>query len=86
MIPLWVVIRIEPEGGRRLRLWLPLLLLWLLLLPLALVLLPVLAIWSAVRRVNPFPALGALCSVISATRGTRVEITQDRTVLLVRIV
>jgi hypothetical protein len=71
MIPVLAVVGVR--GRRNFRLWLPLFLVWLLLLPFALLLLPVLFIVALFVRADVWRAVGALFSVLCATRGTHVE-------------
>ena len=74
MIPCWAVVNIEPEHGRRLRLWLPLILLWIVLAPLAVLLIPVVAVGALVVRLNPVKTLGGFWRVFCALSGVRVEV------------
>ncbi len=88
MIPLFATIRVRHHGsGKRsgFRLWLPLFLIWLLLAPLVLVLLPIFIAACLVFRVNPFRAIGAIWSLLTALRGTHIEVDSARNAVLVRI-
>ncbi len=74
MIPFWAVVSIHPNGHRRLRLWLPLILLWIVLVPLAIVIAPFGAVAALAFRRNPIDALGSLWGVLSSLSGLRVDV------------
>ena len=86
MIPLFAIVRIARRSGRNIRLWLPLFLIWLLLAPLVLVLLPFLFAYCLFCvRINPFRACARIWGVLSALRGTHIEVTTQQDAVLVRI-
>ncbi|TDD05411.1 hypothetical protein E1292_17265 [Nonomuraea deserti] len=85
MMPQSVTVRVERPEGRPIRIWVP-------VLPVVLVLSPVVAlavlgaaVACLVYRVSVVRALGAGWRVVSALPGTRVDIEQDRTAVLVAI-
>ncbi|HEX4079634.1 MAG TPA: hypothetical protein VHX61_12270 [Rhizomicrobium sp.] len=81
MIPLLAVIGVK--GRWNFRLWLPLFLVWLLLLPFAPLLLPFLLIAALFIRADAWRGIGAVFSVLCATRGTQVEVaTRGHSLLL----
>ncbi|MEV4539834.1 hypothetical protein AB0J82_39285 [Asanoa sp. NPDC049518] len=84
-MPQVVTVRVNRPTGRPVRIWVP-------LLPIALVLLPVLvlaavvaAVAAAVYRVNALTALRTGWGVVSALRGTRIDVEHGRTAVLVAI-
>jgi hypothetical protein len=85
MIPFFAIVRIARRSGRSFRLWLPLFLIWLLLAPIVLVLLPFLFLYCVFVRINPFRAFATVWGVLSALRGTHIEVTTGRDAVLVRI-
>jgi hypothetical protein len=74
MPPLVIRLHVETHAGRQMRLWIPLFLLWLLMLPFVAIMLPVLFITCVVLDVDPFPALGAIWSVLCAFTGSHIEV------------
>ena len=72
MPPLFMTVKVGQQ-----RLWLPLFLVWVLLLPLFLVVAPFALLALLALRVNPFHASAAFWRLLSATRGTHIEV-QDR--------
>ena len=85
MMPQLVTVRVRGKHGRSHRFWIP-------LLPIVLVLSPVLILAAVVAfiacliyRINPFRMLGGLWRLFSATRGSRFDIEQGRTAVLVTI-
>ena len=91
MIPPAIVhVRIADESGRRFGLWLPMFLLWPVALAIFLVLLPFLVIAEIVLTLvnvgfHPLFAMVGLFSVISALRGTRVDVASPRSRKLVKV-
>lgn len=85
MIPQLVTVCYRSPGGRGLRLYLPVLPIVLVLSPL--LLLAVLAGLAAclVTGVRPIRALRGTWQVLSALPGTRIEVEQERTALLVSV-
>jgi hypothetical protein len=85
MIPQLLTVRVSRPRGRRVRLWIP-------LLPVALVLAPLLllaalagVIACLVGRINPVRATHRVGQVLCALPGTRIEIEQGRSAVLVTI-
>jgi hypothetical protein len=85
MIPQLVTVRHRRPGGRRLRLYVPVLPVLLVLSPL--LLLAVLAglVACLVTRVSPMGALRGAGQLLWALPGTRIEIEQGRTAVLVSV-
>ncbi|MFE9611774.1 hypothetical protein [Streptomyces sp. NPDC006012] len=83
MIPQLVTVRVRRSNGRRLRLYVPVLLVLLVLSPL--LLLAVLAglVACFITRVSPVGALRGTGQLLWALPGTRFEIEQGRTAVLV---
>lgn len=79
-------IEVRPRGRRPIRLWLPMFLIWLLLAPLAILLSPFIVLWMVVCRLNPFRAIGAILSLLSALSGTRVEVRSPDAFVNIRLV
>jgi hypothetical protein len=84
-MPQLVTVRVERQEGRRIRIWVP-------VLPVALVLSPVLilialaaAVACLVFRVRIMQALGASWRLFCALPGTRVDVREGRTAVLVSI-
>ena len=71
---------------RRIRLWIPLLLVLLVLSPLLLVAGLVLVVVCVTYRVDPGRSLVASWRLVMALRGLRVEVSQGRNDVLVRII
>ncbi|QUD85992.1 hypothetical protein [Phenylobacterium montanum] len=86
MIPLLAVVHVRNGHGPMLRLWLPLILVWLLIAPLVILALPIAIFIALVLAINPFPLLGGLWSLLSAARGTCVDVKSPDASVLVRIV
>ena len=74
MIPMLMVLRVRWNETRGFTLWLPLILIWLLLLPLVLVLLPFAFVALLIARISPFRSIAVGWSILSAIRGTHVEV------------
>ena len=67
------------------RLWLPLLLLWSLLAPVVLLMAPLVAIVLLAIRINPLKSFRILWDLLSATRGTHIEINEAHETVLIQI-
>jgi hypothetical protein len=85
MMPQLVTVRIRGGNGRSHRFWVP-------LLPIALVLSPLLILAAAaagvtclIYRINPFRALGGVWRLFTALRGSRIDVEQGRSAVLVTI-
>lgn len=85
MIPLFAVVRIARASSRARRIWLPLFLIWLLLAPLALVLLLIAFAACLIARVNFLRALGAFWSLLTALRGTHIQVDTRKKSILIHI-
>jgi len=85
MIPLWLTIRITAKSGHSFRFWVPLLLIWLVLILLLVLLSPVIAILCLIQRLNPFPILIAMFSLLAAAAGTSVDIAAALASVQIRI-
>jgi hypothetical protein len=85
VIPLLVTVRYRRPGGRWLRLYVPVLPALLVLSPL--LLLAVLAglVACLVIRLSPAGALRGTGQLLWALPGTRVEVEEDRTALLISV-
>ena len=84
-MPQLVTVRVNSSRGRRIRIWVP-------VLPVVLVLLPVLVLAALaagvaclIYRVSLARALGAGWRTVWALPGTRVDIEQGRTAVLVTV-
>jgi uncharacterized membrane protein len=85
MIPLVASVSIRNKRSRGFRLWIPLALVWLLLLPVALLLLPVVFVACWVGQIDPFDALSAWWRILSALRGSNIEIDADRSSVSIHV-
>ncbi|SCF17934.1 hypothetical protein GA0074695_4046 [Micromonospora viridifaciens] len=84
-MPQLVSVRVRNGRGRRLRLWVPILPVLLILSPVLLLVLALAAVACLVWRINPVRALHATWRLLCALTGTRIEIEQSRTAVLVNI-
>jgi hypothetical protein len=85
MMPQVVSVRVRNGRGRRVRLWIPLLPVLLILSPVVLLVLALSALACLVWRINPVRALYAGWRLLCALSGTRIEIEQSGTAVLVNI-
>ena len=85
MLPLVMDLRVRTDVGHRIRLWLPLFLLWLLALPLLILLLPFYVVACFVMRVNPLSGIRAFWNLLSAVRGTHIEVDNARTFVFMHV-
>jgi hypothetical protein len=85
MMPQVVSVRVRSERGRRLRLWAPVLPTLLVLTPLVLLALVASAVACLVNRINPIRMFYLAWRLLWALGGTRIEIEQGRTAVLVDI-
>jgi hypothetical protein len=74
MIPFVAKIAVHTQRNRAFRIWFPLAIVWLLLLPVVLLLLPVFAVACLAWRVNPFHAFSSFGEILSALKGTDIEV------------
>lgn len=84
-MPQLVTVRVERPGGRPIRIWVPVIPVVLVFLPIVVLAVLVAAVACLVYRVNAVRALGTGWRVVSALPGTRVDVEQGRTALLVTI-
>ena len=85
MIPWLAVVRIRPEHGRRVSLWLPLILFWILLAPFAVLLIPMAMVYAAIRGMNPLKAILAIGRLLWALGGLRIEVESPNASVLIRM-
>jgi hypothetical protein len=76
MIPILACVRIRIGEGRGFQLWLPLFLLWLVMLPLLILISPFFLIACLVLMTNPLRWLVLSWEVLSALRGTLIDVDQ----------
>ena len=86
MIPFFAVVSVQPQHGRRIRLWLPLFLVWLLLLVLAIILSPLIVIACLIARLNPILTVWRLIGVFVAMAGTDIEVQAPDAHVVVRVI
>ncbi|RJO73622.1 hypothetical protein D5S18_20760 [Nocardia panacis] len=85
MIPYLVTMRLHRRDGRRLRLWIPVPPVLLVLWPFLVLALPVAMIACLAAGVPPVGALRGIGRVLWALPGTRIEIEQGPTALLISV-
>ena len=85
MMPQLVTVRIRRANGRRHRFWVPVLPIALVLSPLLILATVVAAVACLIYSINPFRALGGMWRLFSALRGSRIDVEQGRTAVLVSI-
>ena len=76
---------VHVNGRRRQQLFLPLFLFWLLLLPFLLLALPFLLLLLVVAPIRTWRGARSLISLLSAVRGTRVEMSAPHRSLFVHV-
>ena len=74
MIPMLMVLKVEPGGRRPIRLWIPLILIWILLAPLVVLLAPFALVAALAVGLRPFSVAAALIGRFAALSDTRVEV------------
>jgi hypothetical protein len=84
-MPQLVTVRVRSRRGRRIRIRVPVLPVLLVLLPVLVLAVLVAAVACLVHRVSVARALGAGWRTVSALPGTRVDIEQGRTAVLVTV-
>ncbi len=84
-MPQLLTVRVKRPGGHPIRIWVPVLPVALVFSPVVVLALLVAAVACLVYRVNVVRALGTSWRVISALPGTRVDVEQGRTAVLVTI-
>ncbi|OHV31335.1 MULTISPECIES: hypothetical protein [Pseudofrankia] len=85
MMPQLVTARVEHPDGRPTRIWVPVLPVVLVLSPFVVLAVLVAAVACLVYRVSAVRALGTGWRFVSALPGTRVDIAQGRTAVLITI-
>lgn len=84
-MPQLLTVRVKTPGGRPIRIWVPVLPVVLVLSPVLVLAVLVAAAACLVYRVSVVGALGSGWRVVSALPGTRVDVEQGRTAVLVTI-
>ena len=85
MMPQLVTVRIRGDNGRSHRFWVPILPIVLVLSPLLILAVVVAAIACLIYRINPYRALGGVWRLLGALRGSRIDVQQGRSAVLVTI-
>ena len=84
--PLSATLHVKPSGWRfGIRLWLPLFLVWLILLPLVLLALPFLFVAAVIFGVRFWSSLRAAGALLTALRGTKVEVENPHTRVFINV-
>ncbi|MFY9932530.1 MAG: hypothetical protein WAK82_31475 [Streptosporangiaceae bacterium] len=84
-MPQLLTVRVRRPDARPIRIWVPVLPVVLVLSPVVVLAVLVAAVACLVYRVSVVRALGAGWRVVSALPGTRFDLEQDRTAVLVTI-
>jgi hypothetical protein len=84
-MPQLLTVRVRRPHGRPVRIWVPVLPVVLVFAPLVVLAVLVTAVACLVYRVSSVRALGTGWRIVSALPGTRVDVEQGRTALLVTI-
>lgn len=84
-MPQLLTVRVNHPDGRPIRIWVPVLPVVLVFSPVVVLAVLVAAVACLVYRVRVVRALGTAWSVVSALPGTRVDVEQGRTAVLVTI-
>jgi hypothetical protein len=85
VIPQLLTVHIRPPDGRPVRIWLPVLPLALLFLPILVLAALAAVVACVIYRVSVLRAFSRGWRLVSALRGTRVDIEQGSTAVLVAI-
>lgn len=85
MMPMYVHIKTVNANNKKFRLWIPLIIVWLIVIPLMLILVPLFLITCAVLWLNPFKISAGIFQVISATKGTRIEVNDKNNTTLIDV-
>jgi len=85
VIPQLLTVQVKHPGGRPIRIWIPVLPVLLVLSPFVVLAVLGAAVACVIFRINVPHALGTAWHVASALSGTRVDIKQGRTAVLVAI-
>ncbi|MEU4776018.1 hypothetical protein [Micromonospora sp. NPDC023644] len=84
-MPQSVTVRVERPAGRPFRIWIPVLPVALVCAPVVVLVVLVAAVACLAYRVSVVRALGTGWRVVAALPGTRVDVEQGRTAVLVTI-
>ena len=84
-MPQLLTVRVKRPSGRPIRIWIPVLPVVLVFLPVVVLAVLVAAVACLVYRVSVVRALGTGWRIVSALPGTRFDVTQGRTAVLVTI-
>ena len=84
-MPQLLTVRVRRPAGRPIRIWVPVLPVVLVFSPLVVLAVLVAAVACLVYRVNVVRALGTSWRIVCALPGTRVDVEQGRTAVLVTI-
>ena len=84
-MPQLLTVRVRRPDGRPIRIWVPVLPVVLVFSPLVVLAVLVAAVACLVYRVNVVRALGTSWRIVCALPGTRVDVEQGRTAVLVNI-
>jgi hypothetical protein len=84
-MPQLLTVRVRRPAGRPIRIWVPVLPVVLVFSPLVVLAVLVAAVACLVYRVNVVRALGTSWRIVCALPGTRVDVEQGRTAVLVNI-
>ena len=84
-MPQLLTLRVKRPSGRPIRIWVPVLPVVLVFLPVLVLAALVAAVACLVYRISVVRALGTSWRIVSALPGTRVDIAQGRTAVLVAI-
>jgi hypothetical protein len=85
MMPQLLTVRVERPDGRPIRIWLPVLPVLIVLSPILVLAVLAGAVACIVYHINVLRALGTGWRIVSASPGTRVDVEQGRTAVLVAI-
>jgi hypothetical protein len=85
MMPQLLTVRVEHPGRRTLRFWVPVLPLVLLLSPILLLAVLAAFVACAIFSIDAVRALGTVWRMVAALPGTRVDIQEGRTAVLVTV-
>jgi hypothetical protein len=84
-MPQLLTVRVKRPDGRPIRIWVPVIPVVLVFLPLVVLAVLVAAVACVVYRISVARALGTSWRIVSALPGTRVDVEQGRTAVLVTI-
>jgi hypothetical protein len=84
-MPQLLTVRVKRPDGRPIRIWVPVLPVLLVFSPVVVLVVLAAAVACLVYRISVVQALGASWRIVSALPGTRFDLEQDRTAVLVTI-